>query len=157
MNVAKLSVSSDTHRCLMSSESIVLNDSVRLRVPKRCCQSVSEDQGRVVEKKSLSCSRARSQVAPSIRSLVDGCLTANHPFVRCSASFLMKRNQCSSSPEGIRSGLVRTPTRDQPREIVTGASLRTNGPLSIRVILLCHVVGTLIFKVGFVGSQCQGR
>jgi hypothetical protein len=97
----------------MRSESILLNDSVRLWVPKRWCQSVPEDQGAVVEKKSLSRSRAFSHVIPSFRSLVAGCFTANHPFVRFSASPLTNRNQRSSSPEGILSGFVRTPTRDQ--------------------------------------------
>lgn len=38
-----------------------------------------------------------------------------------------------------------------------GTSLRTNGPLSVWVVLLCHVVGTLIFKVGFMESQRQGN
>ena len=102
------------------------------------------------EKKSLSCSRASSQVIPSLKSLVAGCFTANHPFTRCSASSLMSRNQLSSSPRGIRSGLVRTPARGQVAEAVWGTSLRTNGPLSIRIVLFHHVMGTLVFEVGCV-------
>jgi hypothetical protein len=89
----KLDVSDHTHRRLMRSDRIWLSDSVRLWVPKRWRYPVSEDQGGVIEKKSLSILRAPSQVIPSFRSLVDGCLTANHPFVRCSASSLMNRNQ----------------------------------------------------------------
>ena len=111
--MAKSGAPEYTHRRLMRSVRIMLRVLVRFRVPKRCCQSVSEDQGRVVEKKRLSRSRAPSHVIPSFRSLVAGCFTVNHPFVRFSASPLMNRNQRPSSPEGIRSGFVRTPTWDR--------------------------------------------
>ena len=150
--MVRLGVPEDTHRRLIRSESILLKDSVRLRVPKRWCQLASEDQGGIVKKNSLSCSRAFSQVDPSFRSLVDGCLTANHPFVSCSASSLINLNQFSSSPEGIRSGFVRTPTRDQPEGSQGRGGLRTNGPLSIWIILLCHMMSSLVFKIGCVGD-----
>ena len=116
--MTRLSVSEDTHRRLMRSDRILLKASVRLWVPNRWRYSVSENQGGVDKKKSLSCSRAPSQVIPSFKSLVAGCFTANHPFVRGSASSLISRNQLSSSPRGIRSGLVRTPARSQVVEVV---------------------------------------
>ena len=64
-------------------------------------------------KKCFSRARASAHVIPVLRASDPGCLTVNQPFARGSASFRMKRNQLSSSPGGIRSGLVRTPVKDQ--------------------------------------------
>ena len=99
-----------THLRLIRSERILLNDSVKFCVPNLFWQYVSAlDHGAVLVKKSFSRARASAQVIPVLRSLDPGCLTVNHPFASGSASFRMKRNQLSSSPVGIRSGLVKTP------------------------------------------------
>jgi len=103
-----------SHLRLIRSERILLRDSVRFRVPNLLWQYVSAlDQGAVLEKKCCSWARASAHVIPVFKSFDPGCFTVNHPFASGSASFRMKRNQFSSSPGGIRSGLVRTPTKYQ--------------------------------------------
>jgi len=103
-----------THLRLMRSERILLKDSVRFRVPNLFWQYVSAvDHGEVLAKKFFSWARASAHVIPVLRALDPGCLTVNHPFASGSASFRMKRSQLSSSPCGIRSGLVKTPVTAQ--------------------------------------------
>lgn len=103
-----------THLRLMRSERILLKDSVRFRVPNLFWQYASVlDHGEVLVKKSFSWARASAHFIPVLRSLDPGCLTMNHPFASGSASFRMKFSQLSSSPGGIRSGLVKTPVTVQ--------------------------------------------
>ena len=103
-----------TYLRLMRSERIPLKDSVRFCVPNLFWQYVSAvDHGEVLVKKCFSWARASPHVIPVLRSLDPGCLTVNHPFASGSASFLRKRSQLSSSPCGIRSGLVKTPVTAQ--------------------------------------------
>lgn len=137
----------------MRSERILLKASVRFCVPNLLWQNVSAlDQGAVLVKKRFSCSRASAQVMPLFRSFDPGCFTVNHPFASGSASFRIKRSQCSSSPDGIRSGLVRTPIWVKARYgcfLGEGRSKRTDRSLPLLVILLRNVVGTLVLEIGY--------
>ena len=124
----------------MRSERILLKDSVKFRVPNLLWQYVSAlDQGAVLVKKCFSWARASAHVIPVLSSLDPGCFTVNHPLARGSASFLMKRNQWSSSPVGIRSGLVRTPVINQsncPQRRWKGVYRSFASPLG-RAVLQC--------------------
>ena len=103
-----------SHLRLIRSERILFRDSARFGVPNLFWQYIpAPDQGAVLEKKCCSWAQAFAHVIPVFKSFDPGCFTINHPFVSGSASFRMKRNQCSSSPGGIRSGLVRTPIKHQ--------------------------------------------
>ena len=61
-------------------------------------------------KKSCSLCLACDHVMPSLMSLELGCLTQYQLFSSVSFSFRMKGSQFVSSPVGIRSGFVRTPS-----------------------------------------------
>ena len=67
-------------------------------------------QGDSDEKKSFSICRACSQVMFALRSFEDGCFTQNQLLSRGFLSFRMKGIQLDSSPVGMRSGFVRTPS-----------------------------------------------
>lgn len=62
-----------------------------------------------MEKKLSSSERASAHDMPCFRALELGCFTQYQLLARGSYSLRMKRSQLSSSPAGIRSGLVRTP------------------------------------------------
>lgn len=101
-------------------------------------------------KKCFSSARASAHVIPLFKSFDPGCLTVNHPFASGSASFRIKRSQFSSSPDGIRSGLVRTPIEGVKTFHFPGDDGidHTDCPLALWVILLRNVVRSLIFKIG---------
>ncbi len=108
-----------TYRCEIQSDSTSLRRSTSLDVPRRCWYSrPSAFHGDLVEKNVRSPSRASSQLIPAAIACESGCFTLNQPCSSGSSWFLMYLNQISSSPPGIRSGLVKTPGR-QMHEIVS--------------------------------------
>ena len=95
----------------IKSDKMELNLSTRLEVFKYFWYTASSsDHGGVIEKKSCSLCLAWDHVMPSLMSLELGCLTQYQLFSKVSFSFRMKGIQFVSSPVGIRSGLVRTPS-----------------------------------------------
>jgi hypothetical protein len=106
----------------------------------------------VLVKKRFSCARASAHVIPVFRSFDPGCFTVNHPFASGSASFRIKRSQFSSSPDGIRSGLVRTPTYNggwSAHFLGEDGSKHTDRPLPLWVMLLRNGVRTLVLEIGY--------
>jgi len=96
----------------IKSESMLLRRSTRFWVRRYFWYMLSKShQGDLVEKKSFSDCLACFQVIFDFRSLEDGCLTQNQLFSSDSFSFRINGSQFISSPMGMRSGFVKTPTR----------------------------------------------
>lgn len=68
------------------------------------------DHGAVDKKKLFSACRACDHAIFALSSFELGCLTQNQLFLSGWRSLRMKCNQCASSPAGMRSGFVNTPT-----------------------------------------------
>ena len=97
------------NRFAMTSNSFWPSAFAKALVPNRACRPGSEvDQGRVVVKKWRSFSLAFLGVIRAWRSVVLGCLTQNHPCLNISVRFRSIPSHFPSSPEPMRSGLVKT-------------------------------------------------
>jgi hypothetical protein len=84
---------------------------VKFSVPKRRWHSRSKfDQGVLVEKNSVSFSLACSYVIPFLISWESGFLILKYSIPPSSPPLRILSIHVASSPAGIRSGFVRTPT-----------------------------------------------
>lgn len=98
------------YRLDMRSDRIELSRSVKLLVRRYFWYvDSSSDHGGVIKKNSFSWVRASFQEIPWVNAFEFGCLTQYQLFSNGSTSFLIKRSHRSSSPGGMRSGLVSTP------------------------------------------------
>jgi hypothetical protein len=115
----------DSYRFAIKSERILLSRSTKFFVRRYFWYTVSKShQGRVEEKKLFSICLAPSQVTFDFKSWEDSCLTQNQLFSRGTFSFRMNGSQLPSSPVGIRSGFVRTPTK-YDSQLLKGATSYT--------------------------------
>lgn len=100
------------YRFVIRSERTELRRPTRFEV-RKCFWYVgsSSHHGAVIEKNAFSFSRASCQVQFCFKSFELGCLTQYQLLSRGSLEFLMNFSHSSSSPCGIRSGLVKTPNK----------------------------------------------
>ena len=67
----------------------------------------------------------------------------------------MNRSQWSSSPGGIRSGLVRTPVKAESTSSKGDLSKLTDGSFALRVVLFRDMVRALVLKVRCTGVSIK--
>lgn len=142
------------HLLVMSSDRIVLRHSVRFAVrSRRWYSNSSAAHGSFDAKKSSSSARASIHDTPARSVFESGCFTANQPFASGSRAFRTNPSQSSSSPCGMRSGLVSTPA--DGGALVSGGAwgwgqgecARTDGALAGGVVDFGKLVRALVFKV----------
>jgi len=138
-----------TNLFVIRSDRTLLSRSTRLPVRRYFWYIPSRlHQGAFDEKKSFSIFRAWDQLMPALRSADEGCLTQNQLFSSDSFSLRIKGSQLDSSPVGIRSGLVRTPTAEKMNNKWSSKEWQqTDGPLPLGIMQLGQAMSTLIFKI----------